>query len=215
MRVCSTCGFEVDKSSLFCPGCGTKAPPDLPTDTHASLKVQPNVDPLASTAPASVSPARSHASADSASRSPVSPLAGTALQPSVKPEEASVSASPLSPVVPSGSSRGKTAPLSAVPHLHPLVPPQAAVSPVFGSPSRGARAPASPAPPAPPRSGPELPADPRALLPIAPGRRVLVQWANGQRYPGVVEQIQGPQSLVRFDAGEQRWVETRYILPGG
>jgi hypothetical protein len=63
--------------------------------------------------------------------------------------------------------------------------------------------------PAPPLGAPS----PVAAIPCAPGTRVLVQWSNGQRYPGVVEQISGPQSLIRFDAGEKRWVETRFVLP--
>src|ERR1700733_4489178 len=45
------------------------------------------------------------------------------------------------------------------------------------------------------------------------GARVLVQWANGQKYAGVVEQLAGLQCLVRFETGERRWVESRYVLP--
>jgi hypothetical protein len=48
---------------------------------------------------------------------------------------------------------------------------------------------------------------------FAPGARVLVQWDNGQRYPGVVERANGPVCLVRFDVGEKRWVESRFVLP--
>jgi hypothetical protein len=40
-----------------------------------------------------------------------------------------------------------------------------------------------------------------------------VQWANGQKYAGVVEQLAGLQCLVRFETGERRWVESRYVLP--
>jgi hypothetical protein len=57
------------------------------------------------------------------------------------------------------------------------------------------------------------PIAPAAPLPFAPGARVFVQWANGQRYPGVVDRVNGPQCLVRFDVGDQRWVESRFVLP--
>jgi len=28
-----------------------------------------------------------------------------------------------------------------------------------------------------------------------------------------VEQLSGPQCLIRFETGERRWVESRYVLP--
>jgi hypothetical protein len=64
-----------------------------------------------------------------------------------------------------------------------------------------------------PVGNPGPPIVPAPLLPFAPGARVLVQWANGQRYPGVVDRVNGPQCLVRFDVGDQRWVESRFVLP--
>jgi hypothetical protein len=50
---------------------------------------------------------------------------------------------------------------------------------------------------------------PPGVFPI--GARVLVQWADGNRYPGVVQQIAPGQSLVGFHDGQQRWVENRYL----
>jgi hypothetical protein len=82
--------------------------------------------------------------------------------------------------------RGQTAPLPAASKL----PPQPPVAPVAPAPAVVQHAPGR-----------------------APGARVLVQWANGHKYPGVVEQITGPQCFVRFDTGERRWVESRYVLP--
>jgi hypothetical protein len=86
--------------------------------------------------------------------------------------------------------------------------------------TRGRTAPLAPAPkdapaPAPPIARVAAPAAPvvAATPAFTAGTRVLVQWANGQKYPGVVERVSGPQCLVRFDAGEQRWVEARFALP--
>jgi hypothetical protein len=213
MRACSTCGREVNTSTLFCPECGAKVPSDLAASPHASVRMDPNVDPLASTAPASISPARGHQPSESPPNSPLSPSAGAAAQASpAKPEEALPSAFPPGPRGPSGSTRGRTAPISAIPNPPRMnFPPQAAAPPAFASTSRSAPVRGSPVPP--PHSSPQVSGDAVWQPSVVPGKRVLVQWANGQRYPGVVEQVNGPQSLVRFDAGEQRWVETRYVLP--
>jgi hypothetical protein len=270
MRSCSTCGTQIDSSSLFCPSCGGKVPPESrPTEAQTSVRVE-RVDPLASTSPASVSPARKgldpYAATAPASKSParilepieslplspVSPKAGTGFQASPVKVEAAPPAASSGPSLPSGtgspavpaisgrasvpkvSTRGKTAPLSAVPHLAakvnprpsvPVAPPPQAI-PALAQPPR-----LSPVPPARvshPQGPYVAPAGPSAApLPVAPpaafaavpfppGRRVLVQWANGQRYPGVVQQVNGAQCLVRFDAGgEPRWIEMRYMTPLG
>jgi len=280
MRSCATCGTSIDKSSLFCPACGSKVPPESrPTEAQTSVRVE-HVDPLASTSPASFSPARKldldpYAATAPESKSParnvaaeephpVSPKAGTGFQstppnvgvsPVAAPSAPSLSNLPSNgptaapalgaadapgrPSVPKVSTRGKTAPLSAVPHLAaklnakpapaaPPLPVQPQAIPAFAQPPR-----ISPVPPVAAR--PSQPQSPRAAPPVAlagappgafpgafpgapfpPGRRVLVQWANGQRYPGVVQQVNGLQCLVRFDAGgDQRWVETRYVTPVG
>ena len=47
------------------------------------------------------------------------------------------------------------------------------------------------------------------------GVRVLVQWADGNRYPGIVQQMAPGQSLVVFPDGQQRWVDNQYLSPGG
>jgi hypothetical protein len=104
---------------------------------------------------------------------------------------------PGGPIAQGPAMRGKTMPLSAI--ANPLqiasVPAAApAPSPVFAAAAR-----LSPVP---------------TPHPLAPGQRVWVQWANGQKYAGVMEQSSGAQCLVRFDGGEQRWVESRYVIPG-
>jgi hypothetical protein len=47
-----------------------------------------------------------------------------------------------------------------------------------------------------------------------PGAMVLVHWSNGQRYPGTVLQVSGPQVLVAFPNGQQHWVDSQYVSSG-
>jgi hypothetical protein len=47
----------------------------------------------------------------------------------------------------------------------------------------------------------------------APGAQVQVTWANGQRYPGTVQQVSGGQCLVAFPDGQQHWVPLQYVAP--
>jgi hypothetical protein len=212
MRPCPSCGQSIQKSSVFCGTCGAKVPPEsLPTTPHVSLKITDGVDPLASTAPPSRSPAadllrRAAAQGAPISEARVSPRAETGVQ-QPPPEQASDASSKGPVAAPGGRppTRGKTVPLSASNNPPPVARAPSANPPVPTSPKQ------KPAPAivvAPPAAAPSSPAHP-----FAPGARVLVQWANGQRYPGVVERVNGPQCLIRFDVGEQRWVESRFVLP--
>jgi hypothetical protein len=47
---------------------------------------------------------------------------------------------------------------------------------------------------------------------FGPGARVLVQWADGNRYPATVQQQNGSQCLVSFPDGRTQWVEAQYLL---
>jgi hypothetical protein len=40
---------------------------------------------------------------------------------------------------------------------------------------------------------------------------VLVQWADGNRYPGFVQQVAPGYCLIVFPDGQQRWVEPQYL----
>ncbi len=214
MRSCATCGAALQKEASFCPACGTKVPAEsAPTAQHASIRIQEGVvDPLASTA-AGPSPAAGMKRQDAMSPAEVllSPLAETAVPSSSskpkQPAPAQGEAKQAAPAVQPRKTRGRTVPLSAV------RPPLGAPQPGFAPPPQ-ARAP-QPFAGAPPLQ--PAPAPPQGAAPPPPawqpGARVLVQWANGQKYPGVVQRVSGPTCLVRFDAGEQRWVETRYVLP--
>lgn len=188
MASCTVCGTTLKTSSRFCSACGTlvKAEPEallVRTDKD-------RVDPLASTAPASFSPARKLLANAASGESGVSPKAETGFQvplrdPLAAPAlPATPAASLQNPATKPRPMRGQTAPLASVGR-----PP--------AQPGRSAHA--------------GVPVAPTVAMAL--GARVLVQWANGQKYPGVVEQLAGLQCLVRFDTGERRWVEARYVLP--
>lgn len=49
--------------------------------------------------------------------------------------------------------------------------------------------------------------------PLVPGRQVLVQWSDGNKYPATLTQNNGVQSQVTFPDGRQVWVESRYLTP--
>lgn len=164
------CGFALTTSSRFCSSCGALVKPESPKNVvRAAVRVDKDpVDPMASTAPASLSPLRKSRASEPSPEASVSPKAETGFQ--IPKRE--IPAAPKA-----GAGRGQTAPLSSL---------GAAAQRPIGSPRAGA--------------------------PIV-GARVLVQWANGQKYPGVLEQLVGLQCLVRFETGERRWVESRYVLP--
>jgi hypothetical protein len=45
------------------------------------------------------------------------------------------------------------------------------------------------------------------------GRQVLVQWADGNRYPGTILQNNGQQAQVVMQDGRQIWLEPKYLTP--
>ncbi len=45
------------------------------------------------------------------------------------------------------------------------------------------------------------------------GRAVLVQWADGNRYPGTILQVAAGQSQIVFGDGSNRWIENTYLTP--
>ena len=48
---------------------------------------------------------------------------------------------------------------------------------------------------------------------VGPGTHVLVQWSDGNRYPGAVVQSAQGQHLVAFPDGRQLWVPAEYVAP--
>ncbi len=99
----------------------------------------------------------------------------------------------------------------------PVPPPAPAPYPYSPSavgayvpPAQPVVAPAPVAPAAPVGGSPFYPGYPS----YAPGARVQVTWANGQRYPGTIHQLAGHQALVVFPDGQQHWVDLGYVSPG-
>lgn len=45
------------------------------------------------------------------------------------------------------------------------------------------------------------------------GRAVLVQWSDGNRYPGTISQVSPSHAHVIFPNGQAQWIETRYLTP--
>jgi hypothetical protein len=52
---------------------------------------------------------------------------------------------------------------------------------------------------------------PAAGAALGPGTHVLVQWSDGNRYPGILQQTAQGQALVAFPNGTTQWVATQLI----
>ncbi len=86
-------------------------------------------------------------------------------------------------------------------------PPQRATGVPPAAPPSGAALP----PTLQPNTNPSPPYASSFPAPFAVGAQVLVQWADGNRYPGIVQQIAPGQCLIVFPDGQQRWVDNRYL----
>jgi len=51
----------------------------------------------------------------------------------------------------------------------------------------------------------------KSLTAPSVGSRVMVQWSDGQRYPGTVAQVGQGQYFVTMQNGQQLWVPTNYV----
>jgi hypothetical protein len=51
-------------------------------------------------------------------------------------------------------------------------------------------------------------------VPFGPGAAVLVQWSDGNRYPGVVAQASPGQCFVVMASGQRLWVPLANVFPG-
>ena len=45
------------------------------------------------------------------------------------------------------------------------------------------------------------------------GRAVMVQWSDGNKYPGTITQDAGNQAQITFPDGSQMWIEKQYLTP--
>lgn len=48
---------------------------------------------------------------------------------------------------------------------------------------------------------------------LVAGRAVMVQWSDGNKYPGTITQDGGNQAQITFSDGRQMWVEKQYLSP--
>lgn len=51
----------------------------------------------------------------------------------------------------------------------------------------------------------------KAIAPPTVGTRVMVQWSDGQRYPGTVAQVAPGQYLITMGNGQQHWIASAYV----
>jgi hypothetical protein len=51
----------------------------------------------------------------------------------------------------------------------------------------------------------------KAIAPPGVGTRVMVQWSDGQKYPGTVAQVAPGQYLVTMGNGQQHWIAAGYV----
>lgn len=146
------------------------------------------IDPFASTVQPTSRAAPSVQPSAPSQRGPVSPLALSAFEfnesaREIVPREAEA------PPAPGSEKLGATVLMQQVPSKPapaPVAKPASVLPPSFGT---------TPAPNA----------------PIGPGMAVRVRWANGQKYPGTVWQVQGTQVLVAFPDGQRHWVEIGFV----
>jgi hypothetical protein len=191
-KTCTKCGEALIGTGRFCASCGTAAPP--PSAFGATMQSQTNEKPreTGSSPPA----------ARPSTTSPVTP----------RPPSASNYGPPPSPMNPAPPQPGYAPPVNAP---GPQMPVAGGYAPYAPQPVPPGFAPAPPAyanyaPPgtyAPPGASPPPPYGPAFVV----GARVLVQWADGNRYPGIVQQIAAAHCLIGFPDGQLRWVEPQYL----
>jgi hypothetical protein len=182
-RLCTKCGEALIGTGRFCASCGTPAQGvALEGNAHTLRQLK--------TAP------------------PVEPVPATRAS----------SAGPPPP--PATSSYGPPPPAANPPPPHaagsyaPAPLPFATPPPGAAYPSHPPYAPAqgyvpTPAPYA--SYPPPVPPPPPYAPAFVAGARVLVLWADGNRYPGIVHQVASGHCFVLFPDGQQRWVELQYL----
>jgi hypothetical protein len=199
---CAKCGASITVGSKFCVSCGARlegAPLGPPTASGENL---PN--PFAATALATEANEIAKLVNQQHGINPADAMASTV--PVRAEDVARVAALPLN--VNAGSSQqGAISPRA---HTAEAPKPRAPSNPNITPAPLGLAATVTDANP----SAIPAPAPPLAPPPIfAAGTRVLVQWSDGNRYPGVVQQSFGTQCSVAFADGRQLWVESLFLAP--
>lgn len=209
MPSCLKCGAELIGSGKFCATCGAPAEsrPELRSGAATSLPgLQSSPpDPYAETAMRS-------SGAGSLYGPPPQPMqpqgyAPPAPQAAYAPLPQQAAYGPPPP-----QSSAYVSPYAALPLQQPLQPQQ---PPPQQPPAQYGNYAPPPAPGYPNYGAPQAaPYGAPPAFAFVPGARVLVQWADGNRYPAAIQQAAGGQCLVVFPNGRQQWVEMRYLSPG-
>ncbi|MGO8997938.1 MAG: zinc-ribbon domain-containing protein [Polyangiaceae bacterium] len=188
---CRKCGESLLGSARFCASCGAPVPA-----ASSTLESKAFTPPAVRTSPIEEAPpTRASVPSPDAAQSPSGRGSGYGPPPP-----------PANPV---------PQPAPSAPQAWPASTPYGAPAPSYPQ-NAAAYQPAYPQPqgyaPAAPGYAPYAP---QAGAPYAPafvaGARVLVQWADGNRYPGIVQQVAPAQCLIVFPDGQQRWVEYQYL----
>ncbi len=244
MAICMKCSAAVIDAAKFCAACGTPvAPPPASraVDPLAATAAVAPVRPSSYGPPPAPQPgftcagaaepvcprdaAADHVVARSRKRRasgrcrPL--LAASFAGVPIAPPPPSWSAQPQVPSAPYGGAAqafppqqgygapppqpGQPPPLYSAQAPYPAAPQQ---QPQYGAPPQ--QAPAQQVAP-PPQQAPWGVQSPAAF---GVGARVLVQWADGNRYPATVSQAAPGQCLVAFPDGRQQWIEVQYLSSG-
>jgi hypothetical protein len=198
MARCRKCGEKLVGAAKFCVTCGAPVP-EIPATLESAAFSQP----LPKRPPEPVTePPKTKASVPAPA--PANPTATDPLGAGVRgsnygpPPPAPHGTAPFPQPPPpqqqswGGQPYGAPVPAQAPNAAYPYAPQQGYQPP-----------PAGYGPYAPPPYGP----------PFVAGGRVLVLWADGNRYPGIVHQVAPGQCLIVFPDGQQRWVEFQYLTP--
>jgi hypothetical protein len=224
-RMCTKCGEALIGTGRFCASCGAPAPPTELGATLESRRGEPLRERNEPRSEPAAPPTRvSNPGAQAAQAAPAPSSYGPPPPPANPPQAYAGYAQPAPQGYPApqpvpAPAQGYPAPQPApqgypqqyapaqgyapVPTPQaPLPPPQQFQQPPLQAPQSPPQAYAQYAPPPPPYGSP-----------FVPGARVLVQWADGNRYPGTVQHVApgGAQCFIVFPDGQQRWVEIQYL----
>ncbi len=239
MDECWRCASKLIAGSRFCPGCGAAIGSSSGASTAGVAASKPierePADPLAATAPAdaahlaalrrgNLAPPKKESDAPRKTKGRTVPMkasdlqAGKALMASVQHAPPASPAQPTpaprrvaktqadEPTLPSHGEPPRTSPKASSTFGDPVPPPKQPQAFQAYVPPAQPPAPMYPAqPPAPMYAAPAAPAAP------AIGSKVMVEWADGNRYPATVQQCAPGQCLVLFPDGQQRWVDMRRV----
>ncbi len=198
MAVCARCAAPLVAAARFCAACGS--PVTRSATGPAVSSPEPRPDSRGPTVAVPAVPAAPAPAPDPFASTVMGDPAAVAAIAAVRSSEPQIRTAPIAAVAPA--------------RPNPVSPMASSVMRTPGD--RPVSAPSVPTPwnvgvvPAPTPYAPSAP----VMNPYSPGVMVLVQWSNGNRYPGTVLQASGSQVLVSFPNGQQHWVDVKYVTTG-